>query len=118
MDPLRTSQEADLLARYSFTQNIDTLERIAGVEDDLIIEAHGTQSDDLRFRRLADLLGPQAPSQRRNVSPASECTPKNRSNLRSNEEKLYIAKRLGVRASLKLWYVASFALPHDGALDI
>jgi Sir2 family len=34
-------QEKGMLLRC-FTQNIDTLERIAGVQEDLIVEAHGS----------------------------------------------------------------------------
>jgi NAD-dependent SIR2 family protein deacetylase len=37
----RLMQEKCMLLRC-FTQNIDTLERIAGVQEDLIVEAHGS----------------------------------------------------------------------------
>ena len=38
---IRLMQERAMLLRC-FTQNIDTLERIAGVQEDLIVEAHGS----------------------------------------------------------------------------
>jgi NAD-dependent SIR2 family protein deacetylase len=38
---MRLLQEKEILLRC-FTQNIDTLERIAGVESDRIVEAHGS----------------------------------------------------------------------------
>ncbi|RZF47384.1 hypothetical protein LSTR_LSTR009123 [Laodelphax striatellus] len=38
---IRMLQKKNLLMRH-YTQNIDTLERVAGMEDDIIVEAHGT----------------------------------------------------------------------------
>ena len=58
---IRLMQERAMLLRC-FTQNIDTLERIAGVQEDLIVEAHGSFANSRCIECRKAVSSPGSPS--------------------------------------------------------